>query len=113
MAPVAYRCGLYLIFATDLREACALLARDRFALVFCSDQMCGGNVAALLQSLRASAPEIPMIIVSRCAEWEACLNAMCAGAFDYIAWPLDPAEADRVVRQALAQQPAKRFHSAA
>jgi DNA-binding NtrC family response regulator len=113
LAPLAYRCGLHLMFSTDLRDACALLARERFAVIFCSDQLYGGDVADLLQSLRTAAPETPVIVVSQQAEWPAYLKAMCAGAFDCMAWPLDPMETGRVVRLALAQQPAWRLPSAA
>jgi DNA-binding NtrC family response regulator len=112
LAPVAYRCGLYLTFSANLRDACALLARDGLALIFCSDQLCGGNVPSSLQSLHAAAPDIPIIVVSQCAESSAYLNAMGAGAFDYVAWPLDPTETDRVVRLALARS-ARKLHAAA
>jgi len=113
LAPVASRCGLHLIFSATLRSARALLAQDRFSVIFCSDRTDGCTVPMLLRSLRGAAPDIPVIMVSRHAEWAACLHAMRAGAFDYVAWPPDPAETERVVRLAVALQDLQRLHSAA
>ncbi len=113
LAPLASRCGLHLIFSATLRNARPLLARDRFSVIFCSDRTDGCTVPMLLQSLRVAAPDIPVIVLSRHNEWAACLHAMRAGAFDYVAWPPEPAETERIVRLAAALQAAQQLHSAA
>lgn len=112
VALAAYRCGLHLLFSARISDARALLARKRFALIFCSDQLSDSALHASLQSLRDAAPEVPVIVLSHVAEWSACIDAMRDGAFDYVAWPADPAETERVVRLALAQR-VSQLHSAA
>jgi DNA-binding NtrC family response regulator len=42
-----------------------------------------------------------VIALSHLAEWDACVDAFSAGAFDYIACPPNPNETERVLRSAL------------
>jgi DNA-binding NtrC family response regulator len=44
---------------------------------------------------------IPVIVISCIADWEAYMKAISAGAFDYIAFPPDPVESERILRLAL------------
>jgi DNA-binding NtrC family response regulator len=113
IARVARRCGLYLVFSPCLADACDILARQRFALIFCTDRLPDSDLPASLQSLRDAATGVPVIVLSRLAEWPACIDAMCAGAFDYIACPAEPAETERILRLALGQHRVMRARSAA
>jgi DNA-binding NtrC family response regulator len=49
-----------------------------------------------------------VIVLSHLADWDAYMKALGAGAFDYIACPPDPVEAERILRLALAQNPPPR-----
>jgi DNA-binding NtrC family response regulator len=51
---------------------------------------------------------IPVIVLSHLADWDAYIRALSAGAFDYIACPPEPVEAERILRLALDQNPPPR-----
>ncbi len=54
-----------------------------------------------LKSLRRSHPLLPFIGMARAAGSGSAIEAVKAGAFDFLAKPLDPAEVRRVVREAI------------
>lgn len=86
-----------------LREALSLLARQDFSVVFCNDTLPDGDFRALLRQARKSTADVPVIVLSRLADWDAYLGAIGAGAFDYIAYPPDSAEAERILWAALSE----------
>lgn len=92
-----HKCGLGAVSCLTLDDARSQLAQKPFSLIFCSDVLPDGGYRELL---RAASP-IPVIVLSRLAEWEPCIVAIRAGAFDYIACPLDPVETERILSCAL------------
>ena len=54
-----------------------------------------------------------MIALSHLWEWDSCVEAISAGAFDYIACPPDSKETERVLRLALEHLEPYARHSAA
>jgi DNA-binding response OmpR family regulator len=94
-----HKCGLGPVSCSTLNDARSLLARQHFTVVFCSDTLPDGDFRAVIQTARS----IPIIVLSRLAEWESYLVAINAGAFDYIACPPDPAETERILRFALSE----------
>jgi len=56
-----------------------------------------------MDEVRRASADVPVIVLSRLADWDAYLSAICAGAFDYIACPPDPAETERILLAALSR----------
>jgi len=92
-----HKCGLRPVSCSTLDGARPLLAQQHFRIVFCSDTLPDGDFRAVIRTARS----IPVIVLSRIAEWEPYLFAINAGAFDYIACPPDPFETERILRFAL------------
>jgi len=86
-----------------LREAVRLLAREDFSVVFCNDTLPDGDFQALLRESGKSTASAPVIVLSRLGDWDSYLDALGAGAFDYIAYPLDTNEAERILCAALGE----------
>jgi DNA-binding NtrC family response regulator len=100
---IVRKCGLRPVHCPNISEACAMLTKKIFALVICSDHLSDSDLYSSLKSLAGASAGAPVIVLSRHAEWEACIAAIDAGAFDYIACPLHSVEAERILRSALAQ----------
>jgi DNA-binding NtrC family response regulator len=77
-----------------------ILLETRPAVIFCGDDLPDGDLLVSLQTLAADTT-VPVIALSHLAEWDACVDAFSAGAFDYIACPPNPNETERVLRSAL------------
>lgn len=99
---IVRKCGLRPVNCPNLSEACAMLTEKIYALVICSDGLSDSDLYSSLKSLAGASAGTPVIVLSRHAEWKACIEAIDAGAFDYIACPLHSVEAERILRSALA-----------
>jgi DNA-binding NtrC family response regulator len=95
------KCGLRPTCCRGLREARPLLARQKFSAVFCNDMLSDGDFRAIMNEVRKSGADVPVIVLSRLADWDTYLSALGAGAFDYIATPPDSAEIERILWSAL------------
>lgn len=90
--------GLEAISCPTVADARSLLSHRQFSLVFCSDTLSDGEARSVIEG----AASVPVIVLSRRAEWDAYLDALGHGAFDYIACPPpDSAETERILRLAL------------
>ena len=103
VAVALLRSGLCPIRCSTLQKARTLLRQQSFKLVVCADILPDGNLRAILQEVKKSANRIPVIALSRSADWNSYLKALAAGAFDLIVCPPERAEAMRIIRSALAQ----------
>ena len=101
-------CGLRPACCCNLSEAQRLLDRQNFSVVFCNDTLPDGDLCTIMNELRKSSADVPVIVLSRLADWDAYLTALGAGAFDYIAWPPDSAETERILWAALKES--SQFH---
>jgi two-component system response regulator HydG len=93
----AVKLGEIPIGCSSCEEAKNLLVQHHFKVVFCGDNLPDGEYSEVVKA----AKPIPVIVLSRFAEWSSYLPAMQAGAFDYIACPPYKAELDRILSQAL------------
>ena len=91
------KCGLGAVNCSTLDDARSLLARRAFRVVFCGDVLQDGSFREVI----GAAKSIPVIVLSRLAEWEPYFAATQARAFDHIACPRDAHEAKRILRCAL------------
>jgi len=85
------------IACSSCKEAKSFLAEHHFKVLFCGDNLSDGEYAEVI---RAAKP-IPVIVLSRFAEWGLYIAALQAGAFDCIACPPYEPELDRILSSAL------------
>ncbi len=97
------KCGLRPTCCGGLCEALPLLARQNFSTVFCNDILPDGDFRAIVHEVRNSDEDVPVVVLSRLADWDAYMSAVGAGAFDYIACPPDSAETERILWSALSE----------
>jgi len=71
------------IACSSCKEAKSFLAEHHFKVLFCGDNLSDGEYAEVI---RAAKP-IPVIVLSRFAEWGLYIAALQAGAFDCIVCP--------------------------
>ena len=92
-----------------------MLLEEAFRVVLCSDILSDGDFRAVLREVKKSTVHVPVIVLSRAAEWDSYLKALGAGAFDYIVCPPNAGEAKRIIWSALADtvRPEKTAHAVA
>jgi DNA-binding NtrC family response regulator len=105
---IARRLGLQTIHCASLTDARGCIEKQTFQLVLCSDDLPDCNLRTAVSVLTSSTGGAPVIVISHLADWDAYMRALSAGAFDYIACPPEPIEAERILRLALAQNPPPR-----
>jgi DNA-binding response OmpR family regulator len=93
--------GMAPIIASTTREAETILSRHSISLIFCSDELQGDGVDGLLRYCAQLPCQVPIIVVSRLDDCRHYLNFLQAGAFDYVLYPPNGDEIERVVRNAL------------
>jgi DNA-binding NtrC family response regulator len=102
---IARQLGLQSIRCASLTDARGRVDEQSFQFVLCSDELPDCNLRTAVRVLTSSTGGAPVIVLSHLADWEAYMRALGAGAFDYIACPPDPVEAERILRLALAHNP--------
>jgi DNA-binding NtrC family response regulator len=100
--------GLPYLLSTSLTDARAFVERQVFQFVLCDDELPDCNLRTAIRVLSAATGGVPVIVLSHLADWDAYIRALSAGAFDYIACPPEPVEAERIMRLALEQNPPPR-----
>jgi DNA-binding NtrC family response regulator len=78
-----------------------LLLRDEFSMILCEEQIGDGSYREILQQIGGFAARTPVVVFSRIADWDRYLEAMRAGAFDYLPDPCPAGEVESVVSRAL------------
>ena len=109
-AEIVCNMGLQPVVCPSLRDARALIAQQEFQFVLCGDDLPDCDLQTSLKVLAISTGGIPVIVISHLADWDAYMKALSAGAFDYIACPLEPIESERILRFALGYVPQPRPH---
>lgn len=89
-------------------EGLAAMQTTEFDLVLTDLKMPGIDGMDILRHVRATLPEVPVIMITGHATLDSAVDAMKAGAFHYIAKPFRLAEAREVVRGALEMRRVKR-----
>ena len=104
-AEIVRNIGLQPVLCPSLNAAHSLLVRQRFQFVLCGDDLPDCDLRTALKVLLAATENVPVIVLSRMADWDAYMSALSAGAFDYIACPPEPVESERILRLALGYNP--------
>ncbi len=83
--------GTDTVEAADGAEALAVFERESFDLVITDWDMPGTSGLDVLKTIRAKGSEVPVIMVTATAEKEMVVEALVAGASDYIIKPFESA----------------------
>ena len=87
--------------ASDGQDALGRIQSDPPALILLDLQMPRMGGLELLQSLRQAGIDVPVIVITAHGSVEAAVEAMKAGAYDFLPKPFDPKHLEIVVRKAL------------
>ncbi len=96
--------GCHALAASSGEEALQTLASEPVSLVITDYRMPGMNGLELLERIRADFPLLPVIMITAFGSIGNAVEAIKAGAFDYIAKPIDFEQLAIVVRRALEHQ---------
>lgn len=107
------RMGLRVDTAADLTAARAQLSADRYDLCLTDMRLPDGNGLDLVSLISQRHPDTPVAMITAHGNVEAAVNALKAGAFDFVTKPVDLGVLRRLVQNALdlgerrrSQQPA-------
>ena len=87
--------------ADGLGEARRALAKSQFDLILTDQRMTSGDGMAVLAAGRETDPSLPVVFLTAYATVDLAVDAMRAGAFDFISKPFEPQTVLAVVRRAL------------
>jgi DNA-binding NtrC family response regulator len=73
-------------------QALPLLEREKFLLLICDAHLTGMSGYQLLSQVRAKWPELPVLMITAYATPKLAVDAIKAGAIDYLAKPFEPEE---------------------
>lgn len=102
VAEIVLQCGLVTHLAVTAGESRRILERYPVSLVVCDDRLTDTSWENILKETARLQPETPVIVVSPAGGWPECLQAINAGAFDFLAVPLAREDFRRAIREALA-----------
>ncbi len=98
------RMGHDVVLASGLAEAREALSRQRFALVLTDMRLGDGLGIDLVRQLSATADRTPVAVITAYGSAENAVEALKAGAFDYIAKPFSLDQLRSLVLNALGRQ---------
>ena len=86
-----------------------LVMRYQIEVIVCDDVLPDGGFRELIRELKGSACDARVVVMSRSYDdWGDYLEAMIAGAFDYLAYPPYPRELEQAVAAAFVESRARR-----
>ena len=97
--------GLEPVLCVTVADSRAVLTRYPICVVVCEDQLADGSYRDLVEAVKRTTADAPVIVVSRLADWNEYLNAVRAGALDYIGLPPHRAEIEWAIKNVLVRQP--------
>src|SRR4249919_1206304 len=95
------RMGLRVDTAADVASAKAQLAADKYDLCLTDMRLPDGTGLDLITHMSQRYPETPVAMITAYGNVEAAVNALKAGAFDFVTKPVDLAVLRRLVQHAL------------
>jgi len=95
------RMGLRVDTAVDVASAKAQLAQDKYDLCLTDMRLPDGSGQELIEHIAQRYPELPVAMITAYGNVEAAVNALKAGAFDFVTKPVDLAVLRRLVQHAL------------
>lgn len=92
---------LDIIFTPTLRETREILAKEQVAVVFCQCELEDGSFRDILASGERVRSGVPVVVCSPYYDKDVYIDAMCRGAFDFIAYPYVKKEVEWILTSAL------------
>jgi DNA-binding NtrC family response regulator len=93
--------GCEVVMAESGRQALAIVEREVPALMLLDLQMPEMDGMEVLRRLKHDSVDLPVIVITAHGSIEAAVEAMKAGAYDFLPKPFDPVHLEVVVRKAL------------
>lgn len=87
--------------ARDVGEALGLLKRETFDLCLTDMRLPDGNGLELVQHIQQHYPQVPVAMITAYGNIETAINALKAGAFDFLSKPVDLGRLRELVASAL------------
>jgi DNA-binding NtrC family response regulator len=100
LVDILEECGLDPVIASNVEETGNILARRPAHVVFCEDNLSDGSFREILRLVKATRPEIQVVVSSKLGDVEEYIEAMNLGAFDFIAPPYRDTDVVSVVDSA-------------
>jgi two-component system, OmpR family, response regulator len=95
--------GLSPVCCCAVADARILLAEQTFSAVLANDRLPDGDLRALVAALCDYRCGCPIIVVSTRGDWGTYSEAIETGAFDYVVFPPNPGELERVLWNAITE----------
>lgn len=95
------RMSVHPVLASSVREARDRLSHERFDLCLTDMKLPDGDGMELVHWLQANAPDTPVAVITAHGNVEAAVNALKAGAFDFVSKPVDLKDLRALVTTAL------------
>jgi two-component system response regulator PilR (NtrC family) len=95
------RMGLTCTCAKNTREALDLLSKKTFQLCLTDMNLGDGNGIQIIEHIQKNLPLLPVAMITAYGNTETAIMAMKAGAFDYIAKPIDLTKLRTLINSAL------------
>jgi two-component system response regulator PilR (NtrC family) len=99
------RMGLDTESAADLAEAHELLGSGEYDVCLTDMRLPDGDGIDLVRHISAAHPDLPVAVITAHGSMDAAIEALKAGAFDFVSKPVDLAQLRNLVDQALKLQP--------
>ncbi len=93
--------GFEVLTASNYAEGSASVLRSSPDLILCDIKMPDGNGLDLLRKVKAESPKVPVIMITAHTSAKDAIEAMKAGAVDYISKPFDVEELALLVERAI------------
>lgn len=98
------RMKLRTVSAGDLASAKALLRKEKVSLCLTDMQLPDGNGLSLVQHIQAEYPHVPVAVITAFGSMDTAINALKAGAFDFVSKPVNLEQLRGLVETALKLQ---------
>lgn len=95
------RMNLNTVSAGDLAEAKRLLKTEKISLCLTDMQLPDGNGLSLLEHIQQEYPHIPVAVITAFGSMDTAINALKAGAFDFVSKPVNLEQLRGLVETAL------------
>lgn len=95
------RMGLECVGAASLKQALEYLSQHSFALCLTDMNLGDGNGLSVIEYIQQYQPHLPVAMITAYGNMETAVIAMKAGAFDYVAKPIDLPKLRALVQSAL------------
>ena len=100
LAAILANHGFTAIVTTTVDEAEHVLSRTPVSLIFCSDELPSAGIDRLVLQT-SHKDKVPLVVVSRLDDWSRFVHFLERGAFDYVVYPFERKEIERVLKAAL------------